>query len=1061
MAEPQSEQLTTQQRIARFARNGPIRWFAHNPVASNLVMIVLLAGGALTTQDLRQEVFPEVPRQMVQVTVAYPGASPEEVEQGIVLAVEEAIRAVDGVEEIRARASEGMASVSADLLRSTDAQQALSDIKSEVDRITTFPQGAERPVISIPSNRMPVVSVIIHGDASLATLEDLAEDSRRALLATPQISVAEVLGVPPPEISIEVPQETLRRYGLTLEEIATAVRNASVDVPSGGIRAATGEILVRTTERREHGPEFREITLRKLSDGSTLTVGDVATVHDSYRQTDEAAYLDGERAVRLQVFRVGDQTPIEVADVVRDHVAKQKGKLPGIGYTLWNDASDVYRSRLNLLLRNAAIGLVLVMGVLGLFLQPRLAFWVTMGIPISFLGAIMFMPALGVSVNMISLFAFLLALGIVVDDTIVVGESVFSERHRIDDPRLAAVVGTRRVGIPVIFAVLTTVVAFAPLNFMPDESGAFYRNIPLIVIPTLLISLFEALFILPSHLAHRGGEGAAQESTEARTPGRLAALQQGFVARFERMVPRYFRPLVEACVRHRYITVAVGAGLLMLSIGLVAGGWVKFNFMPKVEGDEVSVTLEMPFGTPVEDTRAVADKVTQAARDVLAELPGDTARGIYTQVGRVTMSSGRGTRTAAGSHVAEVVISLVPMDERNVGSRELSERWRQKLGEVAGPERIDFQFAVGPGSNESYAVELRHPDQEVLQRAAADLAESLRGISGVFDVDDGFREGKPQLDVTLRPEARALGVTETMLARQLRNAYFGAEAQRDQRGRDELRVYVRLPESQRATQHSLSQFIVRTPTGGEIPLAQAARIRPSVSYTEIERENASRAVDVRADVDADVTTSGDVQAALEKEALPRLRQAYPGMTWEKSGTLLRQDRSFSALSTGLSVALLVMFTLMAMAFRSYVQPILILCAIPFGMVGALIGHMLMGYNLSLLSVLGMVALSGVVVNDSLVLVSGANSLTDEGVDARDAIVQASQDRLRPVLLTSLTTFFGLAPMIFETSVQARFLIPMAVSLGFGVLFVTIIALLLVPALFGILQDAKSLGTTRR
>ena len=1061
MSSSEDRRASAQPHEAQPPERGVTAWFVKNPIAANLIMLLLLIGGLLTTRDVKQEVFPEVGRNMVRVAIAYPGASPEEVEQGTVLAVEEAIRAVDGVEEIRARATEGQAMITADLLRGVNVEQALNDIKSEVDRITTFPQGAERPVITIPSNRTQVINIVIHGEQPLGTLKELAEDARRALLADPRISVVELSGVPLPEISIDASQEALRRYGLTLADVASAVQHASVDVPGGGIRTEAGEILIRTTERREAGLEFQNIEIRRQPDGSVVRVRDVATVRDAFRETDEAAFLNGEPAVRLGVFRIGEQTPVEVADVVKQYVQQQRGRISGVEYTLWDDQSEIYRSRVNLLLRNAAVGLILVLGILGLFLKPRLAFWVTLGIPISFLGAILFMPIVGVSVNMLSLFAFLLALGIVVDDAIVVGESVFAENRESSKQGAAvpggkiglraAVVGTRKVAMPVVFAVLTTVAAFAPLLFLPDEAGEFYANIPAIVIPILILSLVEALIILPAHLAHSGNPSSPRR---ANSPvARLMSLQERFSTWFEQMVERRYRPLVQRLVRHRYVTLSAGVAVLLLAVGIVRGGFIKFDFMPKIEGDQVSASVQMPLGTSVQDTRAVAERLTNAAKAVASEFGDEQTRGIYTQVGVVVSGGGPdGPRQSTGSHVANVEIALMSADYRTFSSREFTRRWREKVGELAGPERLTFNYAIGPGSDAAYAVELRHPDRSTLRRAASEVAQELSAFAGVHDIDDGFSEGKPQFDVRLKPQARALGITEQDLAQQLRYAFFGAEAQRDQRGRDELRVYVRRPPEERASLYYLEQFLVRTPGGGEIPLQLAADIVQGESFTLIERENSSRAVDISAEVDIDVTSPNDVAAAIEGDTIPRLLQEYPGLTWERSGQQMRQDRSFAALSTGLSIALLVMYGLMAMAFRSYVQPVIILAAIPFGIVGALGGHLLLGYNLSLVSVLGMVALSGVVVNDSLVLIAAANDHAEDGKPVTVAVEQAGVDRFRAVLLTSLTTFAGLAPMILETSVQAQFLIPMALSLGFGVLFVTVIALGLVPALYCAVHD---------
>jgi multidrug efflux pump subunit AcrB len=686
------------------------------------------------------------------------------------------------------------------------------------------------------------------------------------------------------------------------------------------------------------------------------------------------------------------------------------------------------------------------------FLKPRLAFWVTLGIIISFMGAILLMPALGVSLNMISLFAFLLALGIVVDDAIVVGEAIFNARSEHDNLVDAAIAGTREVAIPVVFAVLTTIVAFTPLLFIPGMMGQFFENIPMIVIPILLFSLVEALGILPAHLAHG-------KSNEDGFLAKISAPQRAFSNWVEHAIDDYYRPFVDKVVEYRYVTVAASIGLLLLTVGVIGGGLVKFNFFPEIEGDQSNVSIEMPFGTSAEETERVMTMATQAARDVMRENGGEDelGRGVYAQIGRVVEQGGPdGASVSTGSHLSQVTVSLVPPEQREMSAAEFTSLWREKMGTVAGVERLNFEFSIGPGTGSPVAFELRHGDQDTLERAAKDAASSLAEYAGVFDINDGFQEGKPQLDFELLPAARALGVTEADLARQVRNAFYGAEARREQRGRNELRVFVRRPRDERETMYSIEKMMIQTPDGGEIPLDQAATITRGTSPTEIERENGSRAVDLSADVDLDQTTPNDVMSAVESDLLPGLMEKYPGLSWEKSGQQMQQEDSFEALSTGMLIALMIMFALMAVTFRSYIQPLVIMFAIPFGVVGATFGHLVLGYNLSLISVLGLIALSGVVVNDSLVLIAAANDYRRKGESAHQAIVDAGARRFRPILLTSLTTFFGLAPMIAETSVQAKFLIPMAISLGFGVLFVTVIALVIVPATYMVVEDVRQL-----
>jgi multidrug efflux pump subunit AcrB len=1045
VTEPRSNQPpSNDQPPEEPSRKGAIAWFAQNSVAANLLMVICIVGGLLMMRDIQQEVFPEVSRNNVNVRVAYPGASPEEVEQGVLLALEEAVRGVEGIKEIRGDANEGGARLSAELLMGANRNRALNDITAAVGRISSLPDTVERPTISLSSYRRQVITVIVHGQTDTQTLKGLAEELRRQFLTKPNVSVVEVGGVPEPEISIEVSQENLRRYNLTIQQIAETIRTSSMDLPAGGIRTDRGEVLLRTTARKEWGSEFRDIIIKSHPDGSSVTLDQIANIKDGWAETGQAAYFNGEPAIQLRVFRVGDQTPVGISTTVKDHIA-QMSPPRGIGYTVWNDRSEIYQDRINLLLKNAAFGLFLVLFLLGLFLEARLAFWVTLGIVISFLGALLFLPSLNVSINMISLFGFLLALGIVVDDAIVVGEAIHNARSEHDNLLDAAIAGTREVAMPVVFAVLTTIVAFVPMLFIPGTAGQMFSNIPLIVIPVLIFSLIEALAILPAHLGHG-------ETSEGSWLYKLSAPQRRFSRWFEGAVEDYYRPLVTWVVEKRYITVAASIGLLMLTAGVIAGGHIKFNFFPKIEGDEVSVSIEMPYGTAIEDTDKAMKAVEQAAIDTLGEMGGrdEISRGVYAGLGAASSTRG----SSAGTNVAQVVVSLVSSDKRDFNASEFSKRWRTSLGDIAGVDRLDFQFSIGPGGDDPIGFELRHGDREILQAAAEDAAEALEQYDGVFDIFDGFQEGKPQIDFTLRPAGRALGLTEAALARQVRNAFYGAEAQRDQRGRDEVRVYVRRPLEERRSMYYLEQLLITTPTGGEIPLGQAAYIERGRAYTEIERENGGRAVDISADVDINVAEPNNIMMDVYDTIIPNLVEKYPGLDHEKSGQQRAQAEAFDALSTGLILALMVMFGLMAMVFRSYIQPLAIMFAIPFGVVGALFGHLLMGYNLSLVSVLGIVALSGVVVNDSLVLVAAANDYRQTGKSATQAVIDAGVRRFRPILLTSLTTFFGLAPMILETSVQARFLIPMALSLGFGVLFVTVIALIIIPATYLVLEDMK-------
>lgn len=1048
---------------------GAIAWMARNHVAANLLMAFFLIGGILMASGVKQEVFPEVDLKLVTVRVVYPGATPTEVEQGIVLALEEAVRGLDGVKEIRASATEGLAFLAIELFTFADSDEVLNEVKSAVDRIASFPRDAEEPVIQLASNRQEVISLIVYGDLDLRSLKKLSEEIRSDLLHKPQITAVEIMGIPAPEISIEVPQENLRRYNLTLPALAGIVGNASVNLSAGSIETDTQEILVRVSERRRSGDAYRDIAVVTTPAGDRVTLGQIATVVDGFEDTNEAAFYNGQAAARIKVYRVGDQTPIDIAETVKTYQQEQQATLPpGIHLAIWNDSAQIYSERIGLLIENGRLGALLVLIILGLFLQPRIALWVTVGMPVTFLGAFLFMPVLDVSINMISLFAFLLVLGIVVDDAIVVGEATHSQMSRGKEPLPAAVDGVYEVIKPVTFAVLTTLIAFTPLLFVPGVAGDFFRNIPLIVIPILLLSLLESFFILPAHLGHsKHGTVTARRSARgwrkkiAHWREHAQSLQRRFAEHFTHLQNRYYSPLIARAITFRYLTVAIALAVLIIAVGLPAGGHIAFNFLPKLQGDIVSVDITLPAGSTGKETQAVMQRVIEAANAIVDQHGSAAAplsKGIYAQLGGGSPNNNDPAEISGLGNMANrasVAVELVPSGQRDVSAKEFSDQWRQQLGAVVGVDNLRFNYDIGPSAGAKVAIELAHENRDVLRLAASRLAEQLQTYAGVSDIDEGFSQGKQEIQLKLKPAARVLGVTEADLARQVRGAFFGNEALREQRGRDELRVYVRLPLWQRDSEHRIGELIIFTPEGAQMTLQQAAYIERTNAFTEITRENARRVVEVTADIDPEVTSGGKVTASLTEDALPALLDEFAGLNFELSGEQQEQARTLSSLGLGMTLAILAMYMMMAVAFRSYVQPVIVLAAVPFGIVGAMLGHLLMGYELSLVSMLGLVALAGVVVNDSLVLVTSINDFrSEENNTLYEAVINGTQRRFRPVVLTSLTTFFGLAPIIFETSLQARFLIPMAISLGFGVLFVSLIILIIVPTLYYLIEDVK-------
>jgi multidrug efflux pump subunit AcrB len=1041
--------------------HGPLAWMAKNPVASNVLMLILVVGGLVTlASGVKQEVFPEVELDIVAVNVTYPGASPAEVEQAVVLAVEEAVRGIDGVKKVTSSATEGQAATFVELLLNTEQDRALNDIKSAIDRITSFPEDAERPTVSLLSNRQQVISLVLYGDVDEATLRSVAEDSRRALLQDARITYVELSGIRPLEISIEVPQAQLRKHGLTLDEVAARVRAASVELPGGGVKTQAGEVLLRTTERRDSGSEFGNIILLSQPDGSQVRVRDVANVRDGFREIDKEATYNGKRAVMLNVFRVGDETPLTVSAAAKEYVASLQQTLPqGLHAAQWLDTAEMYEGRLSLLIGNARIGLLLVLLTLGLFLEARLAFWVTLGIPISFAGSLLFFPASDVSINMISLFAFIITLGMVVDDAIVVGEAIYKQRQDGKGRLEAAIGGAKEVAQPVIFAILTSCVAFAPMLFVPGPMGKFFRVIPIVVIAVLLISLVESLLILPAHLSHPMPWWLRIVLSPYLWV--MRAVEKLNMAHWLQHHIQYtYVPLLNKALRWRYFTIAAGVALLIGTMGYVAGR-IPFTFLPKVEGDMITAHLKMPVGTPVSETERISDRIAAVAQSIVdtedAKLEGTTiSRGLYEEVGAMTTiePTPEGTLGKDGSHYGTVMMYLVDAGERGLTTQQFVQRWRDEIGEIPGAESLTFSYEVGVEPGKPIDIQLIHDDVTTLEAAAERLATEIGSYAGLRDIDSGVTKGKDQLDFRLTDAALSQGLTEFDLARQVRASFFGAEAVRQQRGRDEIRVYVRLPLEERRSLYNVEELIVRTPMGGEMPLSQAAVVTRGQAYTVITRTDGRRNISVTADVADEDANSNEINAQIRERELPQLLADIPGLSYSFGGEQERQAETMGALGVGFLLALIVMFSMLAVAFHSYTQPILVMSAIPFGMVGAVWGHVVMGFSLSLMSMMGLIALSGVVVNDSLILIVSINRYREEGMSTWEAVVAGGARRFRPILLTSLTTFFGLAPMIVETSVQARFLVPMAVSLGFGVLAATMIMLLIVPCSYLILEDAR-------
>lgn len=1050
---------------------GWIAWFARNPVAANLLMVLILAAGVFSMHRVRQELLPEVTPRTITVSVPYPGAGPEEVEEAVCVKIEEAVYGTEGVRQITSTASEGIGTVTLELENDADPDEVLNEIKTRVDAIDTFPDEAEKPVIRKLELRRHVVNVAVYGDTDEKTLKRITERVRDDLASLPGITHVTPASVRTDEISIEVSERTLRKYDLTFDQVVRAVRRASVDLPGGRIKTEGGEILLRTDSRAESVKAFESLPLRTTADGARLLLGDVATIVDGFEDTDLRMRFDGKPAMLLQVWRVGDQNILDIADAVNEYVRTARDRLPeGIFLATSSDNSRLLRGRLDLLLRNGRFGLILVLLVLVLLFRLRLAFWVAAGLVVSFMGAIAFLPVMGVTINLVSLFGFIICLGILVDDAIVISENIYRHNQEGRTGVQGAVAGTLEVAQPVILAVLTTIAAFVPMLWIPGRMGDFASVIPKVVILALGFSLAEALLILPAHLSHLrpGGRGRRSEDDppgEGRAGnrnGEYAGLlggwrrfQDGLSGGLERFVHRFYRPVLQAAIRWRYLTLAAGLAMLLLTFGLLRGGWIKFVFFPPIEADVVSVSVEMPEGTPAYVTDRVVRRIERAAmrlrREFEGERPGTVIRHVSAAVGTSPFRGQRGmqVRTFQGANIGEVALELVPGEEREISARSIMKRWRELVGPVPDAA-LTYSSDILRGGN-PIDIRLSHASLQVLRRAAAELKRKLRDYRGVFDITDSHKEGKRELRLTLRPAAEAAGLSEIDLARQVRSAFYGAEVQRFTRNREEVKVMVRLPEADRRTLDGIETLRIRGEAGTEIPFAAVARIRWGRGPARIQRADRNRSIHVTADVDENEANANEILADLRSGFLPQLVTEFPGLRFDLEGEQREQRETLGGIFRGSLLVLLLIYTMLAVLFRSYLQPVLIMLAIPFGIAGAVWAHFFLGMPLTLMSMIGIMALTGLVVNDSLILIDFVNHRRKES-DPEEAVLAAGPLRFRPILITTLTTFAGLTPMLLERSLQAQFLIPMAVSLAYGVAFATVITLLIVPAAYLVLED---------
>ena len=1048
-------------------QSGPIAYMAGNSVAANLVMLAIIAAGILSLTSLEREAWPTIPFNHIEVSIAYPGATPEEVEEGIVIKVEEQVSGLHDVKAVKSVAAPEMASVRIQMKSGADISQALDDIRSAVDRIQSFPVGAERPKIREMTNRQSVIRLIIYGNVSQRSLKEIAYWIEDELSTLDHVSDVKTNGVQHYEMSIEVPLQRLRSLGLTLEDVANAIRHGSLDLSAGSIDIQESKVRVRTLGQNYDQQDFEEIVVLSNNDGTIVRLRDIATVHDGFQDSDLIIRHQNKPAAFVEVFRAEDERVMDVSSAVREHISNVvTPSLPeGVDVTIWNDESKIFAERANLLIKNGLLGLLLVLIALTLFLEIRLALWVAVGLVLSGIGSLAVMQVFDLSISSVSLFAFVLAIGIVVDDAIVVAEHIHYERKQGTPGIVAAVRGARRIKMPLIFAVLTSVVAFAPLLLLPGGIGDVMRPVSIVLIAMLIISLIESLLILPSHLSHLHGADWVPTNFIDRF---FASIQDHVDRSMNKFLEGPLDRMLRFVTSQPIVTIAAAIGIFMVCVSLLPAGIVKTSFTEAVEGDFVTASLEMPDGTTAQRTYEVARELEEGGLRAIKKLTLDWPEDGPPLLSGVTVTVGMRARVEGGglvpeptlkppANIATVQFKLLSAQQRSITGGEVAQAWREEVGVLPYVRGLTFSGKLIDLGN-PVEVALSHPDSDRLDQIADALVNSLRGLSGVFDVRSDHTPGVREMQIELRPEARTLGLTLDEMARQTRAAFFGVEALRVQRSREEVRVYVRLPADERNAIANIENYLIQTPDGTRVPLSAITELSQGISSPVIRRKDGYRVVTVTADVAPAVISGGEANSILENSMLAELTAANQGLTYTLGGEQQQQYESFDALNRSLILALLVIYGLLAIPLRSYAKPFIIMAIIPFGLIGAILGHLILNIPFSSTSAFGFVGLSGVLVNDSLVMIDFINQRLREGAPARTAIIDGAKGRFRPILLTSVTTFLGFTPLILERSIHAKFLIPFAASLGFGVLFATAIMMMLVPAITEIYLRKKISGS---
>ncbi|WP_231759270.1 efflux RND transporter permease subunit [Microbulbifer elongatus] len=1020
---------------------GIIGWFVRNSKAANLLMIMIIIGGLFGISHVGREVFPAINPGIVKVDISYPGAGPAEVEQQVTLRVEQAIAEVKGIKEINSWSARSHSTVRIEAQEGYDELRLLNDIKVQVDSISTFPSDIERPVIALEEWEQQMMMIAIGGPVSDRQLKQTALDLRDKLMLLPGVRRVDVWGDRADEVSIEVSEVNLRRYNLTFDDVATAVRRSSLDLPAGRVRSDRGDIQVQTRGQAYTQSDFERIPLLSRADGTQLLLGDVATVNDGFEEEGSIIRFNGESAMNLRVMQGEPLDVVATAEAIREFMKEARETLPpGMEFETWFDFSEAYESRMSMLFWNAVTGLALVFVLLMLFLRPALAVWVTIGIFTAFMGAFWLLPVTGVTLNMLSLFAFLMILGIVVDDAIIVGEAVHAAHDRGETGLKAAEAGVKTVSAPVIFAVVSTMVFFIPMLFLPGVTSQMMLALPVVVLLCLAFSLVESLLILPAHLVNLKPEKKATSGIGMK----LQSVRGKFAAAMQQAGDKYYMPLLEKSLGNSRATVMIFFVALALSFAVFKGGYIGSAFSPEVPSDMLELRTTMAQGESFEEAKRVLQKFERAGAQLAKDPEMLALNGDKPFVENTMVFLWRGNVT--------VLLQLTDGEQRDVTSEQLALKWREYVGELpASVEEMKIHHTINDGgAGMSLNLSTASGDMDELRRAADAVKEALNNFAGVYDVRDNLVAARQDIEIQLKPHATNMGIGLADVAKQVRQGFYGEEVQRIPRGREDVRVMVRYPQEERASEDQIDRIRVRT-AEGEVPFSAVADAVYVPGYTTIRRNDRERTVQVTAELIPGSAPAFEILKQLREENLKQWEARFPGFSLKTAGEMQEEAEFGTAILAFFILSLFAIYALLAIAFRSYSQPLLILTAVPFGFFGAILGHLLMGYDISIMSMLGFLAAAGVVVNDNLVLMDRINQLRAQGLAVMDAVVQAGRDRFRPIILTSITTFIGLVPIMFERSIQAQFLIPMVVSLAFGVLCATFVTLILVPNLYKVIE----------